>query len=46
MDHKSKETHCVSLLTGKTSAAYFDSFGIECIPQEVQNQRYIYNSYI
>ena len=45
-DKQSKETHWVPLLTDRHAAVYFDSFGIEYIPQEVlnQNQRYIYHS--
>ena len=34
-DTQSKETHWVSLFIDKSIAAYFDSFGIEYIPQEV-----------
>ena len=33
-DKNSKETHWVSLLINKNTAIYFDSFGIEYIPQE------------
>ena len=32
---KSEETHCVSLFTDRYTAVYFDSFGIEYIPQEL-----------
>ena len=31
-------THRVSLVIGKNTAAYFDSFGMEYIPQEVSNK--------
>ena len=37
-DKNSKGTHWVSLLTGKNLAVYFDSFGIEYLPQEVLNK--------
>ena len=36
-DKKSKGTHWVSLFINRNTAAYFDSFGIEYIPQEVLN---------
>ena len=32
---KSEETHCASLFTDRYTAVYFDSFGIEYIPQEL-----------
>ena len=32
-DKQSKETYWVSLFVYRNTAAYFDSFGIECIPQ-------------
>ena len=35
---KSKGTHWVSLFIDRTTAAYFDSFRIEYIPQEVSNK--------
>ena len=35
MTKKSKGTHCVLLFIDKNTAVYFDSFGIEYIPQEV-----------
>ena len=34
-DKQSKGTHWVSSFTGRYTAVYFDSFGIEYIPQEV-----------
>ena len=34
-DKQSKETHWVSLFIDKNTVLYFDSFGIEYIPQEV-----------
>ena len=37
-DKNSKETHWVSLFIDKNLAVYFDSFGIEYIPQEVLNK--------
>ena len=37
-DENSKETHWVSLFIDKNTAVYFDSFRIECIPQEVLNE--------
>ena len=37
-DENSKGTHWVSLFTDKNFAIYFDSFGIEYIPQEVWNK--------
>ena len=37
-DKKSKITHWVSLLNDRNTAAYFDSFGIEYITQEVSNK--------
>ena len=37
-DRNSKGTHWVSLFIDKNLAIYFDSFGIEYIPQEVLNQ--------
>ena len=48
-DKISKETHLVSLFIDRDIAVYFNSFGIELIPQEVlkQNQRLInYSQYI
>ena len=38
MIKKSKGTHWVSLFIDKNTAVYFDSFSIECIPQEVLNK--------
>ena len=35
---KSKEIHWVSLFINRNAAAYFDSFGIEYIPQEILNK--------
>ena len=35
VDKKIKGTHWVSLFIGKKTAIYFDSFGIEYIPQEI-----------
>ena len=37
-DKKSKGTDWVSLFIDKYTAIYFDSFGIEYIPQEVLNK--------
>ena len=37
-DKKSKGEHCILLLIDKNTAAYFSSFGIEYIPQEVLNK--------
>ena len=37
-EKKSKGTHCLSLLIDRNTAVYFDSFGIEYIPQEVLNK--------
>ena len=37
-DKNSKVTHWVSLFIDKNLAVYFDSFGIEYIPQEVLNK--------
>ena len=37
-DKNSKRTHWVSLFIDKNTAVYFDSFGIEYIPQEVLNK--------
>ena len=37
-DKKSKGTHWVSLFIDRNTAVYFDSFGIEYIPQEVLNK--------
>ena len=37
-DNNSKRTYWVSLFIDKNIAAYFDSFGIEYIPQEVLNK--------
>ena len=37
-DKNSKGTHWASLFTNRTTAVYFDSFGIEYIPQEVLNK--------
>ena len=37
-DKQSKGTHWVSLFIDKNTALYFDSFGIEYIPQEVLNK--------
>ena len=37
-DKYSKGTHWVSLLIDKNLTVYFDSFGIEYIPQEVLNK--------
>ena len=33
-----KRTHWVSLFVNKNTALYFDSFGIECIPQDILNK--------
>ena len=38
MIKKSKETHWVLLFIGRNLPVYFDSFGIERIPQEVLNK--------
>ena len=35
---KSKATHWVSLFIDRNTVVYFDSFGIEYIPQEELNQ--------
>ena len=37
-DKKGKGTHRISLFIDKNLAVYFDSFGIEYIPQEVLNK--------
>ena len=37
-DEKSNETHRVLLFIDKNTAVYFDSFGIEYIPQEILNK--------
>ena len=37
-DKESKGEYCVSLFIEKNTSAYFDSFGIEYIPQEVLNK--------
>ena len=37
-DTNSKGTHRVSLFIDKNEAVYFDSFGIQYIPQEVLNK--------
>ena len=37
-DKKNKGTHWVSLFIDRNLAVYFDSFGTECIPQEVLNK--------
>ena len=37
-DKNSKGTHWLSLFIDKKTAVYFDSFGIEYIPQEVLNK--------
>ena len=37
-DKNSKGTHWASLFINRNTAVYFDSFGIECIPQEVLNK--------
>ena len=37
VDEKSKGKHSVSLFIDRNTAIYFDSFGIEYIPQEVLN---------
>ena len=37
-DENSKGTHRVSLFIDRNLAVYFDSFGIEYIPQEVLNK--------
>ena len=34
-NNKNEGTHCVSLFTDRYTAVYFDSFGIEYIPQEL-----------
>ena len=38
MTSKSKRTHWVSLFVDRSTAVYFYSFAIECIPQEVLNK--------
>ena len=38
MTKKSKGTHSVSLFIDRNTSVYFDSFGIEYIPQEVLNK--------
>ena len=38
-DKKSKGTHCVSLFIDRSTALYFDSFGMEYIPKEVLNKK-------
>ena len=38
MIKKSKGTHWVSLFIDTNLAVYFDSFGIECIPQQILNK--------
>ena len=38
MIEKVKKTHWVSLFIERKPAVYFDSFGIECIPQELLNK--------
>ena len=40
VDKNDKRTHWVSLFTVRNTAVYFDSFGVECIPQEVLNKIY------
>ena len=37
-DKKSKEGHWVSLIIDRNAAIYFNSFGIEYIPQELLNK--------
>ena len=37
-DKKSKVTHWISLFIDRIRAVYFDSFGIEYIPQEILNK--------
>ena len=37
-DKQSKGTHWVSLFNDCNTTVYFDSFEIECIPQEVLNK--------
>ena len=37
-DKKSKRTHWVSLFSDRNATVYFDSLGIEYIPQEVLNK--------
>ena len=37
-DKKSKGTHWVPLFFDRNTVVYFDSFGIEYIPQKVLNQ--------
>ena len=37
-NRKSKGTYLVSLFNGRKRAVYFDSFGIEFIPQEILNK--------
>ena len=34
---KTKGTHCISLFADRNTAVYFDTFGLEYIPQEVLN---------
>ena len=41
-DKKSKGTHLVSLFIDRNTAVYFDSFGIEYIPQVVLNNYNIF----
>ena len=38
MTKKSKGTHSVSLFIDRNTSVYFDSFGIQYIPQEVLNK--------
>ena len=38
VDKKSKRTHWLSFFIDRNTALYFDSFGIENIPQEVLNK--------
>ena len=38
MIKRSKRTHWISLFIDRNTAVYFDSFGIEYIPQEVLNK--------
>ena len=37
-DKQCKGTHCASLFIVRNKAVYFDSFGIENIPQELLNK--------
>ena len=37
-DKKGKATHWISLFIDRNTVVYFDSFGIEYIPQEVLNK--------